>query len=109
MTQIPRLWIFMLHTLFDAPQKYAMEVWRHYPCSPTVLYQLSQAHMAAGEGERFVQQAFRLLELVEPADLLAASVRACPEGKRRPRVALEFEEQVLSYLNCRGQWAFLHE
>jgi len=46
----------------------------------------------------------RLSELLSPDQMIRASLKMSPEGKRRDQQCIKFEESVLLVLDSHGRW-----
>jgi hypothetical protein len=104
MIPVPYGWLQLMQDVFDAPRGYSTRLWQHYTPSATFLYQLQLCDASAPSRQALEQRIRHLINLVCPHDLMVASLTASPEGKRRWREAVRFEEMVLLNLNHEGKW-----
>jgi hypothetical protein len=95
----------MMTELYRTSRPFAAKLWRVYPASPTLIYQLGLcAHMPESL-EAWLSRVRHLSALMTPGSLLAASERLSPaNGRRRDPEAVAFDEEVLQRLDHAGRW-----
>jgi len=109
---VPPLWRALMVRWFSASPALAVELWRAYQAmmpftSKTTGYELNRMLGSCPE-DALWQRAERLLAVLNPKDMLAASLRLAPEvGNRRRRDVLAYEETVLERLDANGKWRIL--
>jgi hypothetical protein len=105
MTSTPLIWIRVMEELFATSHPFACKLWRHYRDSPMLLWQLGLVSDPAESLDAWVLRIKRLLELISPASLLAASLAVAPEtGRPRGHEVIRFEEAILQRIDVTGSW-----
>jgi hypothetical protein len=101
----PYFWVFMLRHLFGVrSQRLATQIWRHYPASQTLRWQLQICDEPARTDLDIVARIKRLGDLLSPALMLRAAEALVEPGKVRPRELTQFQERVLAITDKSGQW-----
>jgi hypothetical protein len=101
----PRFFLLLSEELFGVRQTLAHRLWTRLHPSPTFLYQLARCDVNDAAKPEWIDRARRLLDLLPPALLLAASLDCAPETRRpRAREITDFEETVLKLVDREGRW-----
>jgi hypothetical protein len=80
------------------------DIWRHYPKSQTLLFQLGHCAAPASSQAEIVARIRRLSELLDPATLTRTIEKVVPRGKPRPPAICELEERILYAMTPDGHW-----
>jgi hypothetical protein len=94
----------MLGALFHTNRKLAEALWREYPASQTLGFQLRVCARHTRTPTDTRARIKHLSDLIDPKQLLRAVDRLVDPGKPRPRDIREFEQRVLHILDRSGQW-----
>jgi hypothetical protein len=109
---VPPLWTLVATRWFACNPNLAAEVWHEYQrlwphSSKSTAFELNRLFSGSQDHGVLWQRAERLLAVLCPKDMLAASLRLSPAGNRRRRDVLSFEEAVLERLDGDGKWRIL--
>jgi hypothetical protein len=104
---IPIIWCVWLKTMFDVHERMAARLWKAYPVTPTLLFQLAQCDERQVGRARLAGRVEHLSHLITPQSLLVCSLSLAPEtGRARPPEHVAFEEQVLQACDRNGYWVW---
>jgi hypothetical protein len=85
-------------------ERLCREMWRAYPKSQTLLYQLSLCGSRASTDLESIARVKRLGELINPTTLTRTVEKLVPRGRQRPPEVVELEERILYATNKDGAW-----
>jgi hypothetical protein len=102
MARAPAFFVKLLVEFLETTPAFADKLWRAYPASQTLIFQLGLCNERT---TNLVERVRRLSELLPGYSLIYASVGVAPEnGRPRPPEAVAFEEAVLQRLHGDGSW-----
>jgi hypothetical protein len=104
-TTTPDFWILMMTRLLGTGEGFAHKLWRHYPASQALRWQLQLCQHVPANTEAWASRVKHLSELMSPVWLLQTSLRMAPErGQNRPKEHVAFEQKLLQLLDRNGHW-----
>jgi hypothetical protein len=102
MARAPAFFVKLCTEFLETTPAYADKVWRAYPASQTLVYQLG---LCGERSMNVVGRVKRLSDMLTGYSLVYASMAAAPEtGAPRLPEAVAFEEAVLQRLHKNGKW-----
>jgi hypothetical protein len=106
----PPFWHIVLLRLFAVQDKRLRDqIWRHYPASMELRWQLDICGQPAMSPDAALQRVKKLSQLLSPQTLLRCAERIAPSGRPRPKAIREFERRVLDIVDKNGKFIWMKE
>jgi hypothetical protein len=80
------------------------QIWRRYPKSQTLLFQLGHCAAPAHSQAEIVSRLKRLSELIDPQILTRTIEKVVTPGKPRPQAVIALQERILYATTKDGRW-----
>jgi hypothetical protein len=103
-TDAPLFFERIMVDLFGASQRLAREVWKRYPASTELAFQLHLCNSPAMSPDAVIARVKHAADLLSPQLLIRCLERMTEERGRQRKDVTRLQERILQLLDSRGCW-----